>query len=142
MWKLDISLEESLAAVVVTLRGDVDGPTYVEAMAAWFGRYPELAALDRVHDLMAYAGSIGHDDLRQLAGCLPEPALLAPAVTVIASPDRFFPTWARSFRSLAPGRAFLVEPSLPEALAALLRHRSAAKEAAPAAPFSPPPPAR
>ncbi|WP_439551824.1 hypothetical protein [Falsiroseomonas sp.] len=119
MRSVAISIDSRFATVLVTVTGDLEGAAFVEALSAWFNRRPLAAALDRLYDLTAFTGVVGQDDLRALAARLPEGALTPQALTVIATRDRFFPVWVRMLQLLAPGRHYLVEPTLPAAWATL-----------------------
>ncbi len=116
---VDITIDSRFATVLVAVRGDLDGATFVAALSDWFDRRPLAAGLDRLYDLTAFTGMVRPEDLRGLAARLPEGALTPQALTVIATRDRFFPVWVRMLHLLAPGRLYLVEPTLSAAWATL-----------------------
>lgn len=119
MRSVDISIDSRFATVLVAVRGDLDGTTFAAALSDWFDRRPLAAGLDRLYDLTAFTGTVRPEDLRALAARLPEGALTPQALTVIATRDRFFPVWVRMLHLLAPGRLYLVEPTLSAAWATL-----------------------
>jgi len=119
MRSVSISIDSRFAAVAISIKGEMEGGAIVDAIVEWFDRRPLAASLDRLYDATAFSGSVGEEDIRNLAIRLPEAALTTAAMTVIATRKPQLPLWSEALPQLAPARIFRVEPSLTAAWATL-----------------------
>lgn len=113
--------------VLVRAEGEVGGAEYVAGIMAFLERDPTVLAWDFVYDLRRYRGSVGHDDLAELARRLEAAfgTIVSGATTVLVSPDEGYRFWTRFMEVQFPHRRFAWAADLAEAEAILAAARRA-----------------
>ena len=103
---VELSVDDALRRIYVTIRGAVAGPPVAQAVARMFLDRPELTAFDMLYDISAYTGSVEASDIEPIAvayaACSPDPSI--PTRTAFVTGDPNFRLWAEVMNFQFPGR--------------------------------------